>query len=374
MKMRQLDTEKLRKNIEDIAKFDIDENNVYGSSYAVTQNGNTLYKGFFGTSGKEGSPVDDTSVFRLASMTKPVTSFAMLLLVDKGLISLDDKVKKHLPEFENIHVIDENGIDHGCAKNDVTILHLLTHTSGFGSIKPPHMTHEQRKTISSLVEYYIGAGLDFEPMSRQSYSPYAAFDVLAAIAEKITGLDYEEFLKNEIFIPCGMSDTTFIPSHEQWRRIVTMHSKILGKSRLGHTTDGCVFESFPASHKLAGAGLVSTLDDYVRFAAMLLQKGKAGEKRLMSEKTFSLLSTPHVPETVMPGHERWGLGVRVITSDSYTLPKGSFGWSGAYGSHFWVDPENGITAVFMKNSRHDGGAGNSSAVRFEKAVYDSFRE
>ena len=372
--MRLLDINKLAGSIEEAASFDIGENNLYGSSYAVAQNGKTLYKGFFGTCGKDGAPVCESSVFRLASMTKPVTAFAMLLLVDRELVSLDDSVKKYIPGFDGIHVVDENGKDHGPAANDVKILHLLTHTSGFGRIKPPRMTSEQRKTISSLVDYYIGAGLDFEPMSRQCYSAYAAFDVLAEIAEKVTGCCYEEFLKNEIFLPCGMRDTTFIPSQEQWRRMVSMHAKVLGKNGVGHTTEGCVFESFPATHKLAGAGLISTLDDYMKFATMLLEKGQVNGKILMGEKTFSLLSTPHIPESIMPGVERWGLGVRVITSDSHTLPKGSFGWSGAYGTHFWVDPQNGITAVFMKNSRHDGGAGNSSAVRFEKAVYSSFAE
>ena len=106
-----------------------------------------------------------------------------------------------------------------------------------------------------------------------------------------------------------------------------------------------------------------------QYAKMLLNKGLAGNKRILKEETFSQLCTPQVSHEIMPYSERWGLGMRVITNDSSTLPKGSFGWSGAYGSHFWIDPTNKIFAVFMKNSRIDGGAGNESALKLEQAVY-----
>ena len=106
---------------------------------------------------------------------------------------------------------------------------------------------------------------------------------------------------------------------------------------------------------------------------MLLSKGQTPKKQILSEKTFQLLHTPFVSEEIMPLNERWGLGVRVIVSENYkTLPVGTFGWSGAYGSHFWIDPKNKIVAVFMKNSRFDGGAANESARNFEMAVNNSF--
>ena len=132
-------------------------------------------------------------------------------------------------------------------------------------------------------------------------------------------------------------------------------------------------ENIPCTHYLGGAGLVSTLHDYSNFAKMLLCKGKTDEGQFLREETFDLLCTPQVSGEIMPGNERWGLGVRVITNDAYPyLPKGSFGWSGAYGSHFWIDPVTRVAAVFMKNSKFDGGAANESARNFEKAVYSSF--
>ena len=134
----------------------------------------------------------------------------------------------------------------------------------------------------------------------------------------------------------------------------------------------CVFEDVPCTHYLGGAGLVSTLQDYGNFAKILLNQGRTANGRILEEETFRHLFTPQVSKEMMRGAERWGLGVRVITEDTYPyLPKGSFGWSGAYGSHFWIDPKNKIYAVYMKNSKHDGGAGNASARIFEKAVYSS---
>ncbi|MBE6572281.1 MAG: beta-lactamase family protein [Ruminococcaceae bacterium] len=367
--MKLLDVKKLRENIEKCAKFDLDENNVFGSCYAVAQDGKNLYRGFFGHSNNDGKSVDEKTVFRLASMTKPVTGFAALILVDIGLVSLDDPVKKYLPQFDGIRIVDAEGRDLGKAQNDVKILHLLTHTSGLGSIKYVKTSDKDRETLDDTVTRFASAGLDFEPFTRQAYSAVAAFDAMALVIEKVTGRDYGEFLQNEIFLPCGMVDTTFVPSNEQWGRMAAMHAKVLGKSRVGHTDEGCVFENYPAAHNLAGAGLVSTLTDYEKFAAMLLDEGKAGGKALVSEESFKLYATAHVPPHIMNRPESWGLGVRVIASEEYgTLPVGSFGWSGAYGTHFWVDPKNRITAVFMKNSRFDGGSGNNSAVRFEHAV------
>ncbi|MBO5060471.1 MAG: beta-lactamase family protein [Clostridia bacterium] len=374
--MQQINRQLLKSNIEKIAQFDLAENNVFGASYIVRQVGEVVYKNHFGiTDIVSNIAVTDDTMFRLASMTKPVTAMAVLMLIDRGILSLFDPVKKYLPKFENIHIISADGADLGETKTDVTILHLLTHTSGFGSIKACKMTSEDKKTIHNTVDCFIGAGLDFEPFTQQAYSAFAAFDVLGAIIEKLTGEDYEEFLQREIFLPCNMKDTTFMPSDSQWKRMITMHNKSEGKSCVGKTEENCVFEDFPCSHKLAGAGLASTLTDYSRFAEMLLNKGKTNKTQIVSEETFNLLCVPHVPSDIMPGNQRWGLSVRVITDDTYgTLPVGAYGWSGAYGSHFWIDPKNKITAVFMKNSGFDGGAGNKSACRFEKAVHDALMD
>ena len=377
--MKKLNKELLKTNIEIAAEYDFDNHKVFGSAYCVIQEDNVIYKNCFGTTSVDNAEaVTENTLFRLASMTKPITAIATLILVDRGQLSLSDKVSDYLPEFKDIHIkhiINNKEEDFGKVKNDITIRHLLTHTSGVGSndTKSQKMTDEDRKNIDNTVKYHCEAGVDFEPGTKQQYSGTGAFDVLVKIIEKITRTDYLTFLNSEIFEPCEMVNTTFAPTKEQWKQVIAMHNKVDGKNSVAQMNENCVFFSYPCTHYLGGAGLVSTLDDYAKFAKMLLNNGKTPKKQILTEETLRLLHTPFVSEEIMPSNERWGLGVRVIVREEYkTLPVGSFGWSGAYGSHFWIDPTNKVAAVFMKNSLIDGGAGNESARNFEKAVNDSF--
>ena len=375
--MKQLDLQLLNENIDQIAQYDLNRNKISGSAYYVCQGRTfktTLTKCYGTASSQSNLPITDTSLFRLASMTKPVTAVAALILIDRGLLSLDDPISKYLPGFTNIHVISKDGTDFGRPSRQPLIRDLLTHTSGIGSDPAKHqvMTSSDKQTLDASIDYYLRVGLDFEPGSQQLYSGVGAFDVMARIIELISDTDYLTFLKHEIFEPCGMEDTTFEPSSRQWQQIVAMHTHIDGKNTHRTMPSGCIFEDYPCTHYLGGAGLVSSLKEYSRFAQMLLNNGRTSQTQLISSHTFRLLCTPQVSKQIMPGAERWGLGVRVITEDSYPyLPVGTFGWSGAYGSHFWVDPENELIAVYMKNSQIDGGAGNESARKFEEAVYRS---
>ena len=378
--MNKLDTRLLKTNIEKASQYDFDNHKVFGSAYCVIQENNVIFKKCFGTTSADNTEaVTENTIFRLASMTKPITAIATLILVDRGQLSLSDKVSDYLPEFKDIRITQITGanekIDLGKAQNDITICHLLTHTSGIGSdaAKSQKMSDEDKKSIDTTIEFYAKAGLDFEPGTKQQYSGTGAFDVLVKIIEKITKTDYLQFLQQEIFEPCEMVNTTFVPTKEQWKQTIAMHNKVNGNNSVAKIKENCVFVDYPCTHYLGGAGLVSTLDDYSKFAKMLLNNGKTPRKQILSEKAFRLLHTPFVSEEIMPSNQRWGLGVRVIVKEDYeTLPVGAFGWSGAYGSHFWIDPINKVAAVFMKNSLFDGGAGNESARNFEKAVNDSF--
>lgn len=372
--MKLLDRELLGRKIDEIALYDMENNNVFGTSYFVYQNGNTVLKKHYGVTGNC-TNMDDSAMFRLASMTKPITAVAMMILDERGLISLSDNVSKYISEFKNLHIKSyTGGSDMGETGTEPTIVSLLAHTSGFGISGTLQLSEKDRESYSNTIKYFLDKGLKFEPFKAQEYSAYAAFDVLAMIAEKVTGEGYDEFLKREIFEPCGMNDTTFVPTDEQQKRIVKMHHKINGENAVEEMFSRCGFENFPYEHKLAGAGLISSLDDYAQFAKMLLHRGKTDNGRIMSEETACKMGIPYLPNDVMPGNINWGLGVRIIVDHSYeTLPVGTFGWSGAYGSHFWIDSENDICAVFMKNSRFDGDAGNQSARRFEKAVYEALK-
>ncbi len=376
--MRKLNFDKLFDNIENAVRYDFSENKIFGSAYFVHQDGRPSYLRCFGfTSPDNAIKVTKNTLFRLASMTKPVTAVAALILVDRGLLSLSDPIYKYIDAFRDIHITSLIcGIlhDNGKPQKPPTVRDLMTHTSGIGSDidKMSLLTDSDKRSVDSYVDFYLRTGLDFEPSSRQQYSPLAAFDVLVKIIEIVSGKDFQSFLREEIFSPLDMTDTAFTLTREQWGRMIKMHNKVNGESIVDKRSEGCVFEDYSCDHYTGGAGLASTLSDYAKFSMMLLNDGTVNGKTLISKDVFRLLYTPQVEKSIMPGNTRWGLGVRVITDKSYPyLPVGSYGWSGAYGSHFFIDRKNRLSCVYMKNSRFDGGAGNESAVMFEKCVRDA---
>ena len=154
--------------------------------------------------------------------------------------------------------------------------------------------------------------------------------------------------------------------------MVGMHNYQEGVGIAEPTIPGCVVDDCPVTHPLGGAGLVSTLDDYIKFAQMLLNKGMAPGGRVLEEQWVEQMAVPQLPVELMSEHVNQGLGVRVITGDGYPwLPDGTFGWSGAYGTHYWVDPVNEIVAVYLKNSRYDGGSGALTGKHFEEDVFSA---
>lgn len=373
--MRKINSELLTKNILENTKHDFENNKVFGSCYAVAQGDETIYKEYFGyTSVNAKTPVNSKTIFRLASMTKPITTVATLILVERGLLCLEDEISKYIPDFKDIHVtevIDDKLVDLGIAKNQPTIFNILSHSAGIGSNsdKNKFLTSSDKENSKTLSDFYVKIGLDYEPGTSQYYSGTGSFAVLGNIIEKITGKSLQEFYSEEIFKPLKMNDTTFIPTEEQWTRVIDMHGRVDGKNVVVAMNKNCGFVDYPCSHCVAGAGLFSTLEDYLKFARMLLNKGNFEDKTIVSETLINMMSSPQVE---IESTTYWGLGVRVIRDGHPYLPKGSFGWSGAYGSHFWVNPLDNTVAVFMKNSTVDGGAGNESSRYFECAVKNSY--
>lgn len=382
--MKELNRQKLAENIEKRLYEDVSSCRVGGTAIVVKQHGETVYEGFFGESKLGGgvSPSKDT-LFRLASMTKPITGAAAMILMDRGLISVDDNVDKYLPEFSEMSIADldnnKNVINVRPANKKIKIFNLLTHTSGIGSdnlgnVQIERMTKGDKANLKNVTEYFSKEPLAFEPESREAYSPTAALDVMARIVELVSDMPYDEFLEKEIFSKLNMRNTTFHPTDEQWDRMIYMHNLADGKNdevNMGRY----IFGDFPLTYFCGGAGLASTLEDYSIFAEMLRRKGEYNGIRILSEKVVKEMGTPQVSESIMPYGIRWSYGVRVIDCESYKwLPKGAFGWSGAYGTHFWVDPVNDITAVYLKNSFYDGGSGAVTASNFEQDVFNSLED
>lgn len=374
--MKILNEQILRTQIRKTIENDIREEKVGGVAVAVMQNGKTIYQDCFSNE-KLGVNVTESTMFRLASMTKPITTVAVLMLVDRGMLSLDMPIFQILPEFENMYIgrLHENNIENvSLAKTQITIRHLLSHCSGLGSgpvgdVIRMNIPANERTSLKKVTEYYAQNPLDFEPATKQFYSGIHAFDVLARIVEIVSQMPFDEFLKKEIFEPLHMSDTTFEPTKEQWERMIPLHNYVDGKSSIAYFPENTVFGGIPTSCCCGGAGLAATLEDYKKFAHMLLNKGNANGKQLVSKNLIDEMSTPQLPKSIMGGQVIWGLGVRIVVDEAYAdLPVGAYGWSGACGTHFWIDPENNITAIYLKNSVYDGGSGAKTARQFEKDV------
>lgn len=378
---QKADVEKLFKLINASVNSDLASDKVGCAEILVNQKGERIFDEVYGVKNAEGDPLTKDCVYRIASMTKPVTAAALLIEAERGNIDIYADVSDYLDGYENLRVgklVDGKVVPGEYAKNSVKVYQLVSHTSGIGSGALGEALYNQipleGRTTADVAAFFADKPLEFDPGTSQSYST-AAYDVAAAIIEKTSGMDFAEYIKVNIFDKLGMNDTTYEPNDDQWNRMVDIHNRTEdGKGYFTKGVPGCVFAHFPATYHCTGGGLASTAEDYIKFAEMLLNEGRAPDgTQVMSPESVRLMATPVVSDEIMPGSQKWGLGVRVITDDKYTLPKGSFGWSGAYGSHFWIDPENQITAVYMKNSSYDGGAGCATSVQFEKDVMASLK-
>ena len=379
---KMLDTEKLADNITKTVRKDMAEGKVGGAELLVDQCGQRVFDSTFGCKSVGGEALTKDTVYRLASMTKPVTAVALLLEYERGNIDIYADVSDYLDGYKDMTVgrMEDGKVvaDHK-AQNSVKVYQLVAHTSGIGSGTVGEALYasipRKELTVQRVAEFFADQPLSYDPGTSQEYST-AAFDVAARIIEIVSGMPYDEYLKVNLFDPLGMKDTTFAPTPEQWDRMITIFDRDEnGNPRNGKTAEGCVFGSFPTTYCAAGAALASTGEDYMKFAEMLLNEGKAADgTRILSPEMIRLMRTPAVSEEIMPGSQRWGLGVRVIVNGDNTLPKDSFGWSGAYGTHYWIDPTNRIAAVYMKNSLYDGGAGSKTSVQFEKDVMKALKK
>lgn len=373
-------TEKLEKSIGE----DIKCGRVGGAAVYVMQDGNDVYKNSFGyKSINSGEKLCTNTVFRLASMTKPITAVCVMILKEREKIDLSLPVSAYIPSFNAccIGKIDEQGriIKIGEAKREITVGMLLSHTSGLGNCRPVgtaqmnNMPLRYKKNLKTAVEYYCDMLLDFEPGEDENYSPIAGFDILARIVEIASKMSFADFASENVFKPLGMNSTTFAPTSEIWKRMIAMYDYKDNKA-VETSMEGHIFSDLPLTYTCGGAGAVSCIDDYSKFAQMLLNGGEYNGVRILSEESVNDIHTQHISEKIENPSEIWGYGVRVNKNGFYKeIPNGAYGWSGAYGTHFWVDPINKITAVYMKNSLYDGGSGAKTARKFENDVYASLK-
>ena len=385
--MRKLCADTLTLKISEAIREDVREQRLSGAGVLVYQFGEPVcrvYEGFRHV--EAGVPLREGSLFRLASMTKPVTAVAVLMEAERGALALEDEVAAFLPDFGEMYVgrMDETGavVAGQRAERGITVRDLLTHCSGIldgamGELQVARESEADRRDLESIVHFYAGTYLGFAPREMQMYNGIAAFNVAARIVEITSGMSYRDYVRRNILDPLGLADMVFVPSEGQWQRLVSMCTQSkegLRVVEMGRHT----FGEWPLSCFLGGAGLCGTLEDYGVFALMLSQGGVYRGVRILQEQSVAAMRTPYLPSekilhpgSILSAEENWGLGVRVVTGDGATIPKGSFGWSGAYGTHFWIDPQNEIVVVYMKNTQNSSGAAAETAQVLERIVMES---
>ena len=378
--MKKLDKARLLEGVGKRIENDIADFNIAGARAIVAQGGEILLDEVYGCSNATTrEPLKKGAMFRLASLTKPIAGFAFLLGIQKGYFGYNDLLSDHLPEFKNLYVGKlENGkaVPDRPIKNPIRLHMLLSNSSGFtcnSDVETVMMEAAPTSAYASkraYIDYALTGPLGFEPGEGYGYSQTAAYDVIALLIEKYSGKPYHEFLEENLFAPLGIKDITYFPTDDQWRRTVAVSDRLFGGGIVSYDIGRTIFEAYPLEYAAAGAGLLGSAEDYFKFAEMLRCRGVYNGVRLVDDEIFSLYTkhSADIKYRAEGADGTWGLGVYVRVEGA-RLPVGSFGWSGAYGTHFFVDPENDVTAIYMKNNRwHDSHGAGKTGANFELDV------
>ena len=343
-------------------------------------------------------PMRIDAIFRIASMSKPITSVAVMMLYEDGKLQLTDPVSKYIPSFKNQRVLRSGASDTSASdpvRRDITIRDLLTHRAGlsYGFLDVSPVGNMYRSTgvsdgltvtpgtIAENVDRLAAIPLVSQPGSEWHYS--LSTDVLGRLVEVVSGQPFDVFLRDQIFRPLGMIDTSFEVPENKWSRFATVYSPD-GRGGIRPMKDPETFGTTvmsplnyyksPKRYFSGGAGLASTIQDYSRFAQLLLNGGVLDNVRLLSPKSIELMSVSHTSDLPAAGllgpGGQFGLGFRVSTDlgASETLgSKGMYGWSGIYGTNFWVDPKEKLIAIMMVQKY----PGATVASSFQILVYQS---
>jgi CubicO group peptidase (beta-lactamase class C family) len=371
-----LSSERLKRITETVQRY-IDGNDISGAVTIVARQGRVAHFEAQGLMDIESrKPMRKDAVFPIASMSKPVTGVAILMLVEQGKIRLSDPVSRFIPEFKDTKVAmlrsdrpapralpgqppPAPDIYTVPASRAITIRDLMTHTSGLLSGGPGAREGARiapRRATDSLAAHIpqLGAApLDFQPGSRWSYSALAGIDTLGRVVEVASGKTFDQFLKQHVFDPLGMKDTTFVPAQAQMPRVVTLYRrgpKGLERIDTPEWLDTRTMFS-------GGGGLWSTAEDYLQFAQMLCNGGELNGTRLLSPRTVDLMAANHVGDLFAEagstgGRPGMGFGLTVdVVLDAVEAgvrrSTGSFGWGGAFGTNFWVDRKERLVGVLM---------------------------
>ena len=321
---------------------------------------------------KDNVPMRNDAIFRIYSMSKPITCSALMMLFEEGKFYLDEPIFPYIPGFKDMMVYvgkDENGIKLEAAKCPITFRHLLTHTAGLGYgflAGPVEEMYLQSKyvewsalfpvmPIEEIIQTIARLPLANQPGTRFGYS--VANDLIGYLVSVFSGMPFEDFLKKRLFEPLGMEDTGFYVPAEKLDRFASLYNYKDGQLNLVDPPGG-VFSKPPAA-AMGGGGLVSTTADYLRFARMLLNGGKLNGTNILSRKTVELMTANHLASEMLPWAvfpefpaygSGYGLGFSVMMDRVLAgalTSNGTYGWSGAAGTHMFIDPQEELIGILM---------------------------
>ena len=352
------------KRLDAAMKRMVDSGKIAGAVTMLTRRGKTVNVTVNGKKDiRKADPIEKDSIFRIYSMTKPVTGVAMMMLYEEGLWRLDDPVSRYVPEFAKLQVFVGENADGTMktepARRSITMRELMTHTGGLGyglSAASP-VDRMFRSSIAlngsvplqQLVEGVAKIPLLTQPGTRWSYS--VAVDIQGHIVEKLSGQTLGDFMKTRIFDPLGMKDTGFYVPKDKLARLALVH----GEDATGKLTppDDRGDATLPPAGASGGGGLFSTAADYARFCEMLLGGGQFGKARLLAPRTVEMMRTNHVlpePLKTMRAGTGWGMDFSVMLDAATAgepVSNGTFWWWGIAGSWFWIDPAADLAFIGM---------------------------
>lgn len=346
---------------------------------------------FFGAAGladrETGFPMTTDTLFRIASMTKPVTSVAVMMLVQEGELSLSDPLSRFIPEFSQPRVLSESAEGGSVsAEEAITIHHLLTHTSGLGyrfMIGEPLASAYRSLDISDGLwpaDELVGSAMRRLAEAPLAHEPGAAWtyglstDVLGAVIEVVSGESLDVFFQENIFGPLGMTDTHFYLPADKASRLAALYrwapseplSEIAGDVELGDLRFSArAHIDGPTTYFSGGGGLVSSTSDYFRFARMLARGGVLDGVRLLEEETVAEMTRNQIGDLALGDGSKFGLGLAVTSADP---DRTSFGWGGFYHTRFWINREHDLIGIFMAQLLPEEAAVHSG---FQAAIEDA---
>jgi len=360
------------------AKY-VETGKLAGTLTLVARRGEVVHTGVTGLMDRErDKPMREDTIFRIYSMTKPVTSVAFMMLVEEGLVALDDPVHRFIPEWRDLGVFEAGVIGGFQTKRilrPMRMIDLLRHTSGltYGFQTRTNIDAAYRKLgigvieksplpLDGMIAALAKIPLEFSPGEAWNYS--VSTDVLGYLVGKISGMPFETFLKQRIFEPLGMVDTAFHVPLEKAERFAACYSFDATATNVVLQDDpGKSAYLSPPAFVSGGGGLVGTAQDYLKFCQMLLNGGAANGQRFISPKTVALMTMNHLPggQELMQmsrslfseaGNEGlgFGLGFAMVLNRAATMTPGSVGeyfWGGAASTAFWIDPKEELIVVFM---------------------------